>query len=636
MNFVFLSILALVWIGIECCIGGTRLIFSLPFYSLLSIAGLLSLASIRAKRPPPDALCLGATLLLGAWILSRAWLSPFPHLARPDFFMMIGCLMAYLLTAFYITRIRDQTILVLVLWAIASLEIWVAVVQFIKDPGFMLFGLLRPPGPRPSGMYISPNNFAGFLAAVAVISLSFGVWSRWRGWAKMLAVYVAIVCLAGVAISGSRGGYFAAIGSLLCFAAGSIYAIRAVDPRRFLPVAICSLGGLAAVIALAAFLMGHSELLSHRMQTMVTKDVRIYNWLAALDHIRVNPWIGTGSGTHLVYGRLFRRPEIQADPVHAHCDYLELLAEYGIAGAACMALFLAAHTRRALRTYSEILHRRLIPSGFYRSNSFALQLGALCAVAGLAVHSVVDFDMHIPANALIFAFLFAVIANPGMERPPGFANRSLFPFAKLLLPALAILMLWRGAPLIPSEYCSELARCSLRNHALVAAIKYCEEEIGPTSQDIDLRAAIIFQNPDTLCKVLTRTGPDPTNPDVYFYLGEANRAIAEAVPPSQFLHRHYLFLAAAAFKAGLKVFPLDESMLVRYGETLDALRQYSEAEPVYQKALAWDPNLNVLHQYYEAHLTAEGKKAEADAFARRQDTKASVVDTVPNGDVRLQ
>ena len=627
MNFVYLVILALTWVGIECFIGGTRLIFSLPAYGLLSIGAVLSVASIRGKqRIPPDAFCLGSTLLLGAWVLIRATHSPIESLAWPDFFMMIGCLMAYLLTAFYLTGMLEQTILIVVLWAIAAVEVLVGMIQFLKDPTFMLFGLMRPlDAIRASGMYISPNNFAGFLVTVAVISVSLGVWSRWRIWAKVLAFYVALFCLLGVAVSGSRGGYFATIGSLLAFAIGSMYAVRVADPPKFLAVALGSLGGLAAVVGLAAYLMFNSGYLAHRLQTMTSKDVRIYNWEAAIDHIRVSPWIGTGSGTHLIYGRLFRRPPIQVDPVHAHCDYLELVAEYGIVGAVCMALFLTAHVRRALRTYSEILRRRIIPSGFHRSNSFAVQLGALCAVAGLAIHSVVDFDMHIPGNALVFAFLFGVLANPGMERRFGLVDRRLTPGAQFILPALGVFMLWRGMPMLPAEYCAEVARGALRDHRLVDAIAYAKKGLYPVPPASD---SADEPKPDILDALLSKTGPDPRNPDLYFYLGEANRILGTRFK-NPYVSRRYYTAAAEAFDAGLKVFPQDESMLVRDGQALDGLRNFAAAESIYQKALALDPNLDLLHQYYADHLIAEGKKAEADAMERER-VKAGPVEVEPD------
>jgi O-antigen ligase len=627
VNFVYLVILALTWAGIESFIGGTRLLFSLPAYGLLSIGALLTVVSIRGKRIPPDAFCLGSTLLLGAWILIRATHSPVESLALPDFFMMIGCLMAYLITAFYLNGMLEQTILILVLWAIAAVEVLVGMIQFLKDPTFMLFGLMRPlDAIRASGMYISPNNFAGFLVTVAVISVSLGVWSRWPVWAKLLAFYVALFCLLGVAVSGSRGGYFATIGSLLAFATGSIYAIRVADPRKFLLVALGSLGGLVAVVGLAAFLMFNSGYLAHRMQTMASKDVRLYNWEAAIDHIRLSPWVGTGSGTHLIYGRLFRRQQIQVDPVHAHCDYLELVAEYGIVGAVCMALFLIAHIRRGLRSYSEILRRRIIPSGFHHSNSFAVQLGALCAVAGLAIHSVVDFDMHIPGNALVFAFLFGVLANPGMDRRLRFVDRRLTPGAQILLPALGAFMLWRGLPLLPSEYCAEVARGALRDHRLVDAIAYAKKGIYPVPPLSD--SPDDQPKPNLLDTLLSKTGPNPKNPDLYFYMGEANRILGTRFK-NPYLSRRYYTAATSAFETGLKVFPEDESMLVRYGQALDGLRNFAAAEAIYQKALALDPNLDLLHKYYADHLIAEGKKAEAEAIERER-IKVGPVEVEPD------
>jgi O-antigen ligase len=637
VNVVYLVLLALTWVGIECFIGGTRLVFSLPAYGVLSLAAILTLGSIWRKRTPPNALCLVSTLILGGWILFRALHSPIEYLALPDFFMMIACLMAYLLTAYYLTGNREHTALIAVLWAIAGLEVWVGIVQFGSDPNFMLFGLLRPVTLRASGMYISANNFAGYLVTVAILSISLGVWSRWRVWAKILAFYIALCCLLGVAISGSRGGYFATIASLIAFGFATVYTIRIVDPRRFLPIALAASGGLAAVIIIAAFLMTHSEMLTHRMKTMVGSDVRIYNWEAAIDHIRVSPWVGTGAGTHLIYGRLFRRPQIQADPVHAHCDYLELLAEYGIVGGICMALFLAAHVRNGLATFSLILRRRLLTSGLPRSNTFAIQLGALCAVAGLAIHSVVDFDMHIPGNALVFAFLFGILANPGIDRPPAFADR-ITPWAKVLLPALGVLMLWRGTPLFPSEYYSELARRALRLDDFLTTIQYARLAIGtdPGQPDSAAAAPPATARPALIDKMLSATGGNPKNPDPYFYLGEANRVIGLRMP-NPYMRRRYYGEAASAFEAGLQVFPQDESMLVRYGQTLDGLHQYKDADAIYQKALSCDPHLDSLYGFYENHLVAEGKKAEADAVAHaRAMNQTMPVDTDQKADSRLQ
>jgi O-antigen ligase len=613
VNVVYLVFLGLAWVAIECFIGGTRLIYSLPAYGILAIAAILTLASFRSKRPRPDAFCIVSTLLLGAWVLGRASHSPIPYLALPDFYMMIGCLMVYLMTAFYLHGNRGQTAMIVLLWLIAAAEVWVGILQFTKPEyqSFMLFGLIRPAGSRASGMYISPNNFAGYLVTVGIISASLGIWSRWQLWARLIAFYVAIVCMLGVAISGSRGGYFATIGSLVTLAIGCMYVIRVAEPRKFWWVAAATAGGVVVIVGVAAFLMFKSGFLAHRMQTMVAKDVRIYNWEAAIDHIRVSPWVGTGAGTHLIYGRLFRRPQIQADPVHAHCDYLELLAEYGIVGGVCMLLFLTAHVRRSLRTFSNILRERFLHTGFHRSNTFAIQFGALCAIGGLAIHSLVDFDMHIPGNALIFAFLFGIVANPGDRAEPNRAlDLGLMPLGKALLPLLGLFMLWNGCRLIPSEFCAEAARRALRDKQYMQCIMFAK--MGLQSPDFPAPALQAGVQPDLLDRALAWTGGNPKNPNLYFYLGGANSALASAMP-NRFMRIVYFEKADAAYKSGLSVFSQDESMLVRDGEVLDGLRRFAAAEEVYQKALSLDPNLGTVHEYYENHLRAEGKIEEAAA-----------------------
>jgi len=555
----------------------------------------------------------------------------------PDFYMMIACLMAYLLTAYHLTSRRDRAILIGVLWVLAAVEVWCGLIQFLKDPKFMLFGLMRAQtSERASGLFINPNHFAGFLETVAILSLGIVFWSRWPVWSKLLGFYIALSCWLGVAISGSRGGYFATIATLALFSTGSIYTIRLVDPRKFTAALIGALAAVALMVGLAAFLMGHSELLTRRMDTMVVKDVRIYNWEAALDHIRVSPWTGTGSGTHLIYGRLYRRPQIQADPVHAHCDYLELIAEYGIAGGICMLLFVVFHVRSGLNAFSVLLRQRLLATGIARSDTFATNFGALCAVAGLAVHSVVDFNMHIPGNALLFAFIFGMLANPGIERPAGFFEQRLLPWGRLLLPALGAWMIWAGLPLLPAEWAAEQARQALRDQRYREAIADADIALGRPNagglQGGEAAAPVTMGLPWTarfggIAGLVKRFGPEPWDPDLYFYLGEANRALASRMP-FPILQRPYFSGAIDEFRAELAIFPQDENALIRMAQCYDGLKQYQDAEEVYLRCFKVDPNLGILYDYYATHLTAEGKPVAAEAARKTgRDIENGVVDS---------
>jgi O-antigen ligase len=85
---------------------------------------------------------------------------------------------------------------------------------------------------------------------------------------------------------------------------------------------------------------------------------------------------------------------------HAHNDYLEALAETGIAGGLCCALYLGLLLFHSLQQLSA------------GNASFAsvLNLSGLVACSGFLVHSLVDFNLRLPANAQLF-FLVATLAT---------------------------------------------------------------------------------------------------------------------------------------------------------------------------------------------------------------------------------
>ena len=621
VNFVYLLFLAAAILLIQGMIGGTRLLFSLPSYLVLAGACVLTAVSMRRRKVAPDVFCLLSTLLLGVYVLARSAHSPVDYLARQDFFMMLGCLMVYGLTAFYLTKTPHRQALLVVLFVIAIVEVSVGAVQFSQGNGYMLFGFIRGDvTKRASGMFISPNHFAGYLEAVALFALSHAVWSRWRLWAKIIAGYLAIFCWLGVAISGSRGGYFTTMLSLAAFIALSLYVVKITAPAKFLPVALALIVTAVAVIGLAAFLMLHSPLLTDRIHRMTAHDVRIYNWAAALDQFRLAPTFGTGAGTHLIYGRQFRRPAIQMDPVHAHCDYLEMLAEYGIVGVVLLLVFVYAHFRNGLRSFVFLLRNRLLVSPQFGSDSFALQVGALCALTALAVHSVVDFNMHIPGNALVYAFFFGIAASPTAGRQMVSAAR-IAPWFRLALPALGVYTAIAAIPKLSPEYC---ARIALRNDQYFRSVEYARNALGAVSA-----------KPVGVEWFIQRFGGDRQNPAPYFYIGEANRVLGLS-SISASARKNYYRHALDAYRRGLAWFPQDENMLVRMAQTLDGLRLYDEAEEAYRKALLADPNLGLIYGYYGTHLRAMGlEKEAAEAYRHGAELVSSSVEQIGRKELGL-
>ena len=584
MNFVYLLFLSVGFAAIQCLIGGTRLLFSFPTYACVGTVAVLSIASIRRAISPPSRMALFSAVALAGYVLVRAYLSENAYLSWPDFYMAGACLAVYLITALYLNT-RHRLWLIWVFIAVAALAVGVGVIQFGTDQKFMIFPfMVRPEGgiDRASGLFISGNHFAGYLEAVALICLSLTLWSRWQLPAKFVTGYMVLMCYLGVVISGSRGGYISSASSLLVFCALCIWISHLIEPKRTVLLLLIGVTAVGIVLAGAATMALNSRMIRSRLHQGVTTDVRRFNWLAAVDQFKHSPWVGTGAGTHLIYGRLFRRPQLQSDPVHAHGDYLELLAEYGIAGEALALLFLGTHLASGLRGIRQIASRRLRGTIEPRSDTLAVGLGGVVAVCALAVHSVVDFNMHIPGNALFFAFLFGTLANPGTERPdkpPGWTSPEMA--LRLLLLLLGAGLLALVLPKLKGELLSEQARIALRDKKYSDCLELAKQ-------------ASVLQ---------------PLNHSNFFYSGEANRVLAltigmPAVRPLYFQN------ALESYRKGLKLFPNDVNLLVRCGQTLDGLRRYTEAEECYRTALKWDPNLGLIHAYYAAHLHLIGSREE--------------------------
>jgi len=583
VSFVYLSLLTAALVVIQCMIGGTRLAYSFPAYAIAGVAAVLSIVSIRRPAVRPSSFCLGSALLLAGYVVVRAWYSPNAFLARADAFMAAACLIVYLLTALYLAESRFRNWILGALLLVALVHLGVGAYQFkTGDGGYMLFGFIGNTGygSRAHGMLICPNHLAGFLEAVGMLGLGITFWGRFRVPMKLLIGYITLLCFLGVAITGSRGGYLSSVFALLAFAGLSLWIVRIYQRERFLLTLLGTLVALASVLAITVTLMMESQPIKERLNRVGTasQDVRWYNWLASIDQFKMSPVVGTGAGTHLYYGRLFRRPQLQFDPEHSHGDYLEMLAEYGAVGEVLAFFFLIAHCACGIRTAREVTLRRLCNSfGLARSDTLALTLGGMGAVAAIAVHSLVDFNLHIPGNALLFAFIFGMLASPGTNPPTKLRIGSLEALLRGGLVLLGVGLLVAIAALYPAAQLSNQARLALEAREYPECIKLAS------------RAA-------------EKDSMDPWN---YFYQGEANRATG-ADMPSYAIRESYFVQAIAAYRSGLKLFPEDENLWVRLGQCLDATFQFEEADEAYRAAIANDPTLGILYVYYGAHLRLTG------------------------------
>jgi len=572
----FLVVAALLLI--QALIGGTRLLFAFPAYGVLAVAAVLSLLGFRRTRPWPDQICLVSAVIFFGYILIRAATSPVDYLARYDIYSVVAGLVVYLLTACVLTDSKTRLFILLCLLAGGLGHVIVGAIQFHNADNWMPLTFLQrfDYGRRASGFYICPDHLAGLLEVLGIFGLSITFWSRWPVWSKLLIGYVTMMCYVGVVLTASRGGYLSVLMSLFVFLALSIRIARAAGSTLQMRIGAGALV-MAVLAALAIFfVIQRSDYLSNRTKSVIdNKNIRLDFWRAAGQQCKLNPLIGTGSRTYLFYGRRFRMDAVQMDPVYVHNDYLQLLAEYGALGFAAFLLFFIIHLRRGLITARRLGPKRILVSHRLLSHSMALNLGALGAVAAYAVHSVFDFNLHIPANVLVLAFVFGILANNGVEQNAAPAARNswrMLPWYALLL-VLALTLGLQACHLLPGEFFAEQARTALRDHRPFAALSFARRGLEVEKQ----------------------------NPQLYYYLGRSRFLAGERQRDERARASFYL-AALPAYDAARRLAPLDETYPLELALTYDSLERFAEAEWMFDETRRLDPKSEPIRQYYQAHL----------------------------------
>ncbi len=251
-------------------------------------------------------------------------------------------------------------------------------------------------GGIPFGPYVNRNHFAGLMELLIPPGLAIQVFGAERRDQLPLVTLFTLLPIGALFLSASRGG-------IISFVAEMAFLILLIIFQRREKKVI----GAAALIVILAVLMvswlgiGRAlERFASYKSLEVSESRRVEMLHGTLRIFLYHPVIGTGLGT---LQEVYPRYETLYDGLvvnHSHNDYAELLAETGVVGGLCCLGFLIFLFWRAWNILVIDQEKR----------NFAYHVGALVACLGLLVHATVDFNFHIPSNALIF-LLQAVLAT---------------------------------------------------------------------------------------------------------------------------------------------------------------------------------------------------------------------------------
>jgi O-antigen ligase len=290
------------------------------------------------------------------------------------------------------------------LWVILGTGGFLAIFGLIKFSGLNIFPWFYyddlPYFGALTSTYGNPNNIAGFFEMT--IPLALGLLLADRRGRRSQIMYLPMLLLFGIALilTLSRGGWTCAMLGLLFFLSMLLFSEE--FPRRRMAI-ILTCSSIVAVLVLLSSFPAVQELLTVRqvVDQAGGVDIRLQVTKAVAAMTMDRPLLGFGPGTFAYSFLQYQPPGIQGWYTLAHNDYVHFIAETGILLAAIMVWMIIALFWHGFKK----LHS---PSLFIRGAT----LGSMAGIFAILCHSVIDFNLHIPANALLFTVFTAIVAAP--------------------------------------------------------------------------------------------------------------------------------------------------------------------------------------------------------------------------------
>ncbi len=273
-----------------------------------------------------------------------------------------------------------------------------AIVQDLTSNGKLYWMRAPTRGGSIYGPYVNRNHYAGLMEMLTPFALVAALGRSLSPEKRSLMAFAATIMGGSIFLSRSRGGLLALAVQFLIL--GVVYFRRGISRKL--------IAGLLAV----GFAAGGFVLWLDRGKMITRLEGMPEVGMEAMEGVRLNvlrdglkmaadrPFAGWGLGTFPVVYPQYRSFYTSKFVNQAHNDYIQVLVETGVAGFALVVWGMVVLFREAFRKMDRA-------PALLRSPVLA----ATVACTGLLVHSFLDFNLHIPANASLFAVLCALIST---------------------------------------------------------------------------------------------------------------------------------------------------------------------------------------------------------------------------------
>jgi len=552
-------LVTLVLIAAPLVLGAARLWYELPLLGVVAL--ILTMQGFRLASKPSESAArridlIDVTVFLFVLYVVARWLtSPTEYFSRLEVLNVVAYAGIFLVCRYGLAR---RT------YALTLLGLLVVLGVFETGFGYYLsqnldwcpFGpnevLHQGYAPRWVGTYGCPNNYSCLLVMAVGTALAFACFSKLSWPLRIFLFYLAMIMMVGVLNSGSRGSW---LGSMAMMIALTIFGVRYGMVRLWVPLT----GGLVLILALV-LTFSQSHLVRERLMEVESSQVetlsrycRIQLTFDALRIAQDHLYWGTGPATFVFIHQRYQSNTYPTKAIFTHDDYLNCLADYGLVGFGLAMVFIWAVS-------FQFLGQLRADSRWHDRVTTAASFMAWCAVL---IHSFVDFNMHIPANALMLLGLVGLGLRriPRHDEEPARGSFSLAPLGRGLGAVVLVIAVAYGA-LVWRTASSDLIYETAASDPI------------PTMRSIPIVEKALKY--------------DAGNAQAWALLGDLHRfrasrqdELEDRIVEGQ--------QALDAYQKAQDASPLDDSIMARRGLTYDMMRRYAEAYLCFKEAVTQEP-----------------------------------------------
>ncbi len=416
--------MGLIWTARMICNGRIQFertpftILILSFLALMLLQMLpLPLNTIKLLSPAAYSVYNDAASALNLQVGWRT-ISLNPGATREEFLKLLTYAILFWIL---LNHLRERKQIERVVVTIISIGFFLAVfaiIQKYSSNGKIYWIRETAQGGEPFGPYVNRNHFAGYMEIAIPLTIGYILaqsplrtnrlairerlllWTSQHTSRSILLWFAAIFMGTALLLTGSRGGLVSFAGSM------SFFVIMAVSKRsarsRVVRLAMTYCG---LVLIAAVWIGGNSAFLSlERLEKTLQEpfaEERAILWRDTLrmanDYVRFGSGFNTFEEVFLAYKTSTAQMIFQ----YAHNDYLQLLAEGGIVAFGLVVWFIVVWYRQVTVRWL----KRHDPLAVY------LALAGMTAVFAMLIHSLTDFNLHIPANAIVTVTILSITLN---------------------------------------------------------------------------------------------------------------------------------------------------------------------------------------------------------------------------------